>query len=142
MSNDVEYIEKLRQKISVTERKLLLLKKEMSDLTMNKSIERYKYIFSKYKDNKKIIPFIKFLDKIKYIDIGEDYIIFKDDKQNLFSAEKKIYGDDIHIRYRCYTLTDEESYGVGYVSSWYSLCDILDSNTEQLRIDEIYDEIY
>lgn len=142
MSDDVEYIEKLRQKILVTKRRLLLLKKELSDLTMNTSIERYKYIFSKYKDNKKIMPFIKFVDKIKYIDIGEDYITFKDDKQNLFSAEKKIYGDDIKIRYRCYTLSNEESYGVDCVSNWHDLCDILDPDTEQLRIDEIYDEIY
>ena len=119
MNDDTEYIEKLKQKISDTERRLLLLKKELSNLTMNTSIERYKYIFSKYKDNQKIIPFINCLDKIKYIDIDENYIAFNDDKQKLFSAEKKIYGDDIEIRYRCYALSNEESYGVGYISSWY-----------------------
>jgi hypothetical protein len=141
MTDNSDYIEKLKIRISNTERKLALLNKELSDLTMNTTIARYKRLCSKYQCDEKVIPFIKSLDRISSINIGRSYINFADNNNNdLFSAEKITYGDDIEVRYRYCALSKEESYGMDCIKSWFDLCDILDPYTDLECVDELCNE--
>ena len=142
MEDNLAHIELLKDNISLAKQKLEQLQKELLSITLNTSIARYKDVYSIFTDDVKICPFIKLLDKLKNVYFSDEYINFiGEDGESLFSAEKKTYGDDITIRYRYYTLSYKESYGMDMINSWFALYDIFDPYTEQWRIDEIKEEL-